>query len=220
MNGNPTTDRLVHELACDLTPVRRVPRLRVALGGVLLLWLTVAAVALATVGARADLATVLSNDLLFGGVFVGLLLTALGGSVAGLAAGVPGRGSAVRAGGALALAGLGLAVGICVVLMVSLGLEPGNAVAHDGVCLGRATTFAVLPATGILALLLRGWVLHPVRAAAVSLIGGLALGAVVAHLSCPFYGPRHFLLGHTLGPVIVALLVTLPLGATLRRWAR
>ncbi len=215
-----STERVIQRLAEDLAPVRPVPRLRVALATVLAAWAAVLAFVLLRDGARAELWGSLFSNAAFGGVFVGLALAAIGGAAAGLASGVPGREAVVRTGSAAALAGLAAAAGLCLVFLAAFGASDGSPFSTDGICFRRSAVFAVLPAAGLVAFSVRGWVQRPLRAGAIALLGAVALGSLVAHVSCPFFGARHLLLGHVGAPVALALLGALPLGLTLRRFAR
>jgi ABC-type proline/glycine betaine transport system permease subunit len=69
----------------------------------------------------------------------------------------------------------------------------------------------------ILSFLVRGWALHPIRAALVALLGAGALGTAIVHLGCGFLGPKHVLLGHLSVPVVLAVLGLYPLSVLLRR---
>ncbi len=82
--------RFIEALADDLTPVRPIARLRRIGAGVALVWLVVAAGALAVRGLRAELLSAMLESPAVGVIFVGLVLVAVGGVGAGLAASVPG----------------------------------------------------------------------------------------------------------------------------------
>ena len=191
-----------------------------AFAAVLVLWAAMAGVVFLTGTLRADL----WNDLLgngpFGAVLAGLVLAGVAGSIAALAAGVPGRERVVRAGALVALAGVAGAIGTCLAAIASTGVEYGGTLADHGLCFRNAAYFSLLPAAGLMAFMLRGWVGQPGRAAVVALAGAAGLGALVVHLSCPLSGPQHLLLGHAGVPVVLALLGALPLGLLLRRLAR
>jgi len=57
-------------------------------------------------------------------------------------------------------------------------------------------------------------------AAALSLTGGVALGAAVVHASCLSNSPLHQLLAHTLAPAAAVVGLTAPLALLMSRWAR
>lgn len=220
MTGGSTA-RLVDGLARDLRPVRRLPRLRSVACALVGLWGAVAGLVLWGTGARGDLPGLLLVDPLYAAVLAGLLTAAIGGSLAALASGVPGRQRAVRVGGAVALGGLAVALGACVAGLVAEHAAPGWPTATDRTCFRHATLFGLAPAVALLAFALRGWVERPLRAALATVVGGSAVGAAILHLVCPApVAPAHLLLGHVLVPVALGLAGALPLGAALRRWAR
>ena len=82
--------RLIAQLSDDLVPVRPTPRLRFSLGGVLVLWTALLSYVTYGTGVWASLGGAL-RDPLFAGVLAGLVLAALGGIIAALASGTPGR---------------------------------------------------------------------------------------------------------------------------------
>jgi hypothetical protein len=61
---------------------------------------------------------------------------------------------------------------------------------------------------------------RPGTGTAWALAGGVALGAVAVHATCPSESPLHWLVAHTLAPVMAVLLLTAPLTTLLARRAR
>jgi len=219
MSGT-STERLIDELTHDLPPVRRVPPLRWALVAVLAIWSGLVGAVLLASGGRVGLFAELVSSPIFGGVGLGLLVTAVGATAAAIASGVPGREAAVRLGMGAALAGAIGGVVCCLVGIASVGLGFGSPVATDAVCLGYTALFSLVPAFTVGLLVLRSWVARPLLAAALALLGTAALGALTSQLSCPFAGPRHLLLGHVSPPMLIVALGSLPAAMLIRRFAR
>ena len=211
---------LIRQLAEDLKPVRIVPRLRVSLGAVLALVVGFGALVLLASGPREQLWQALSGDVCFGGVFAGLLLAALGGSVAGLAGGAPGREWVFRIGGVVAILGLLGAVVVSGFFTAVRGWTSGSDLAADGMCFEHVVVFGALPALALVGLVLRGWVQRPLATAILTLVGGVALGGLVAQVTCTFSGARHLLVGHVSPLWMLALVGAVPLALLLRRLAR
>ena len=97
---------LIQELAANLSPVQRIPRLRRVAGWALLLAAATTALGLLVLGQRSDLLGLIGRDLGFSAALGGLALVAVGGVLGGLAAAVPGREPLARLGLGLALAGV------------------------------------------------------------------------------------------------------------------
>jgi hypothetical protein len=150
-----------------------------------------------------------------------MALTAAGALIAALAEAVPGRRGAVRAGGATALVGIGLAAAGSFSAVVAAGSAPSEIPVDRALaCLGRSCVLGALPALIACVLLARACLRRPLLGAAVAAAGGISLGAVAVHASCAAREPLHVLLGHTLGPVAAALLLALPLTILVRRLRR
>jgi hypothetical protein len=211
---------LIRQLAEDLEPVRRVPRLRVSLGAVLVLMVGLGALVLLASGPREQLWQALSGDACFGGVFAGLLLAALAGSTAGLAGGVPGREWVFRIGGVVAILGLLGAVFVSGFFTALRGWASGSDPASDGMCFEHVVLFGALPALALAGLVVRGWVQRPLATAGLMLVGGLALGGLVVQATCTFSGARHLFVGHVSPLWVLALIGAVPLALLLRRLAR
>jgi len=150
--------------------------------------------------------------------FGALVVAAVGGTASALAAGVPGRERVEMIGAMLASAGLLLGAVACLIGMRSLELEVAESPAGlDLMCFEEAAVLSLFPAGVVLSFLVRGWTLHPFRAALIALLGSGALGALIVHLNCGFLGPKHLLLGHMSVPVVLGILGLYPAGVVLRR---
>ncbi len=214
------TQRLIGELARDLAPVQRVPRLRVSVAMVVGIVAATALIAFWMQGLRPNLADALRFDPLFGGVFVGLVLTGVGAALAAVAAATPGRQRVVRAGAATGLVGGLGALALCLVGVAGAGFDAGSPLSSDRMCLGQVFRLAILPSVALAVVLARGWTSSPLAAAALALVAGVALGAMVTHLLCVFGGARHLLLGHLSGLLLFTGLGVVPLATLLRHLAR
>ena len=135
-----------------------------------------------------------------------------------LSAGVPGRERLELGASATASIGLMAAALACLAGMRAAGLEGSEfATARDGICFRHGVFLALLPAGVILSFLVRGWAVHPFRAAAIALLASGALGVSIVHLACDVFAPRHVLMGHLSVPVVLAALGVYPLAVILRR---
>jgi hypothetical protein len=218
--GASSTDSLVREMARDLRQVKRVASLRVSLLFVLGLWGLVL-VAFGTLSKlRADLVADLLSSPAYLSVAAGLVMIAVGGSLAALAAGIPGRDRASRGGAGAALVGLVLGGVGCGFALASVGLRHGSPMAADLSCFLHSMALAILPVLVVVGVVVRRWVVQPVLAGALSLGSAAAYGALLTQLACQSWGPRHLLLGHLAVPVVLALVGVLPLALLLRRTAR
>ncbi len=217
-----SSDRLISGLVEDLEPVRPLPRLRQAFAVILALWATLLGVVLWAHAGDAGLFRLFERPTLEGRVylvgFVGLLVAALGGTASALAAGIPGRERIEVGGMLLALLGLVAAAVTCLVGIDALGLSaPATPTGANAMCFREGALFSLLPAGVILSFLVRGWTIHPIRAAMIALVASGTLGALIVHANCGFFGPRHLLIGHLSIPIVFALLGVYPLAVVLRR---
>lgn len=215
-----TPDRLIGSLVDDLEPVRPLPRLRIAFAVILALWASVLGLVLWMKEGDAGVQSLFTNRIYFGS-FTGLLVASFGGTISALAAGVPGRGDLEIRSMLVSLVGLLAAALACVFGIYQLGLSTAlSSAGMDAMCFRESALLSLLPAGVILSFLVRGWASHPVRAAAVALLGSGALGAMVVHISCGFLGPRHMLISHLSVPVVLVLLGVYPLAVVLKRVRR
>lgn len=213
MSGDPTR-RLIDALAQDLVPVRPIPPLRAGVAAVLGVGLAGALVLVLRTGMRPELTAAFASAP-FASVGVGLLLAALGGVVAALAASVPGREREARAGTAIAALGVLLAAGGAALLLalrgaLGAGAWPGPVPisGHLG-CLARALALGLAPLAVASFYVVRA-VPRDARALALTGAAGCAaLGALAVHLTCRVEGALHLLAGHALAP-LAGLLVGAP----------
>lgn len=212
MNDPQQTEALLQRIVEDADACRPVPRLRVVAGGVAALSALVAALYLYFgVGLRPDLAHLMRGDLHFAGIWLGLLVTALGAGLWVVAASVPGRAAAERVGRRVALAGalLGFVIAPLAVLIHS-GSAALHAELHDFVCMGGAFGVAALPGAALLVWVLWTAPARPVRTALCAAVGAGALGALVIHGSCPAGDPGHWVRAHALAPLAAMAVAGLP----------
>lgn len=214
-------EALIRELAGDLDPVRPIPRIRTVTAGVIALWFAAAATGFAVLGLRPDLAEAMIGAPGVAAVFAGLGLAGLGGVVASLAMGVPGREVLARTALALAILGMLIAAGIGTLLFamspVAEARVPWSA---DLACLAVAILVGLLPAVGVVWFAGQASPFRPVIAVLAAAAGTAALGAATAQASCPHSEMRHLLVAHALAPAFGVLLLTLPLLVALKRFAR
>lgn len=213
------TSRLIQTLTRNLQPVRRLPRLRVAVTLALLIAAVTGASLLAVDGLRADLPSMLRSSMGFSVIVVGLALVALGGVVAALATSVPGREPAARAGLIMGLVGVGLTtvVGSIFLLRGPAAFAPEPSYLADVNCLSVSCLLSLPPAIGVLAFISRAAPHRLLLTVLAAVTGTVALGALAVHLSCPCVGARHLILGHALAPAMGAMILTVPFHAALRR---
>jgi hypothetical protein len=212
-----STDRLISGMVQDLEPVHTLPRLRSAFAMVLAVWAAVLGLVLwsqeTVTGAHS-----LGVNGVYLASFIGLLVSALGGTLSALAAGQPGREPLETMG--LAVSALGL---IAAAIACLVGMGGPDLVVHpsppgaNAMCFQRGVFLSILPAGVILSFIGRGWVAHPKRAALMAAGAAGALGGSIVHLSCDFLGPTHLLMGHLSVSVVLGLLGLYPLGLLLRR---
>jgi len=213
------TIQLIQKLSRALRPVQRIPRLRHAAGGVVLLWLAAGTLALALRGLRPDLFQQLDPAGAFVVILAGLGLIAFAGVMAALATSVPGRGMAVQVSLCVGLAGVMLAGGVggLLVLREAGPVPVACPFETDLACFTLACLLSLPPALGVLTFISRGSPYRPLIAVLAATTGSVALGALLVHVSCPESNPRHVILAHALAPLGGALLLTVPFRAALRR---
>ena len=220
MSGS-ASEALIRELARDLDPVQPIPRIRTVMTGVIALWFAVAAVGFTVLGLRPDLADAMIGVRGVLAVFAGLGLAGLGGVVAALAMGVPGREVLARAALILAILGMLIAAGVGTVLFaVSPVAEVGVPWTGDLACLAVAILVGLFPAVGVVWFAGRASPFRPVIAVLAAAAATAALGAITAEASCPHSEMRHLLVEHALEPAFGVLLLTLPLLVALKRFRR
>ena len=220
MSGSPS-EALIRELARDLDPVQPIPRIRTVMTGVIALWFAVAAIGVTVLGLRPDPADAMIGVRGVAAVFAGLGLAGLGGIVAALALGVPGREVLARVALALAILGMLMAAGVGALLFaVSPVAEVGVSWTADLACFAVAILVGLLPAAGVVWFAGRALPFRPVIAVLAAAAGAVALGAITAQASCTHSEMRHLLVAHALAPVFGVSLLTLPLLVALKRFGR
>lgn len=209
------TERLIDGLVGDLEPVAPLIRVRQAFAVVLAVWAAVLGVVLGAQQHPSGASSLFANGVYLTS-FLGLTLAALAATLSALAAARPGRERLERIGLALSAGGLLLASGVCVAGLMAEGASPSPPGA-DAMCLRNGAFLSLLPAGVVLSFLVRGWAVHPIRAALIGLVAAGALGGLTIHLSCDFLGPGHLLRGHIAVPLVLAVLGTYPAGLLVRR---
>jgi hypothetical protein len=100
------------------------------------------------------------------------------------------------------------------------GLAAGERITDCLSCIGRSLTLGAAPVLLACAFIVYAAVRRPGTGTAWALAGGVALGAVAVHATCPSESALHWLLAHTLAPAMAVLLLTAPLATLLARRAR
>jgi hypothetical protein len=215
-----STDRLVEDLARNVSPVAPLPRIRTVLFGVLAVWaLAFGAVMWLGSGAVDPDGAVPHGDPRFLLVGLGFGVFAVGATLRALAGAIPGR--EPTAGAGVRVAAIGAAVIALAFLWVFVG--GGSALGDLGgsmLCMGHAVMLALLPLVAVSLFLARAYVRNPAVAAAFAATGTIGLGALAVHVSCHGGGWLHVLLGHAFAPFAVGCLLAIPLGLALRLWSR
>ncbi len=194
-----STDDFIRALAEDLPPIQPMERLRETLSMALLASLPLSLVWLMTLGLRPELAGSASLPEFYLPIIAILALMAAGGLVAGVADAIPGRESTMMAGRWITALGGLAAIG-------SLGFINSHEMSHQAAssiqCV-LGTAFLAVPSVALCArFVARGAGVLRRRAFFFACVGGMALSALVIHLSCPESNAMHLILGHALAPTI------------------
>lgn len=213
------TQRLIAQLADDLTPVRRVPRLRSIASAVLAVSALVLAYSVSRAGVRGDWWQLVTGDASYAAALLGISICGLAATLAALAGALPGREAVFWRSGVAAGLGLAFAVIAAIVSLAMHGNFAGS-LHDDWGCLRSVLQLSPLPIAAVLFAASRGWVARPGLTAIAALTGATGAGAVAIHLACELGGARHILLGHVLAPVLLALVASVPAAMLLRRLAR
>lgn len=214
----PTAEDRIRDLTQTLRPVRPIPPLRGVVAAGAGLWLACVLALIWTGDVRPrpwnhpDW-----SDPGFLSILAGLALVAIGATVGALAESVPGREATARAGRvAAALGGLvAILGGLLSTSAAGLGFDVGELLA----CLSCISHAAIL---GLLSVLVScGFIAYavlrrPGASAALAIVGGVALGAMVVHVTCEASEGAHRLVSHALAPWIVASILTLPVSLATR----
>lgn len=211
-----SAEEQIRELAQDLAPVRPIPPLRGALTAAVALGLVALAAHRLLGGPDLRHAGSAVWSLPYLGTLAGLSLMALGALGAALAASVPGREAAARLGTRVAVAGVLLAVAGGLWGLAG-GVAGGASFADCLSCAGRAVALGAAPVLLACAFAVYAAVRRSGPRTALAVAGGVALGAAAVHVTCPSDSPLHWLLAHTLAPVMAVGVLTAPVAALLAR---
>jgi hypothetical protein len=210
-----TAEEQIHELARNLVPVRPIPPLRLVLGAAIALGLAAPIAAhwlLGGPGLRPGEGSVSSAPYL--ATLAGLVLVSIGALGTALAGAVPGREAASRVGGWMATCGIVLATaGGLWGVFTGDGLAAGDRITDCLSCIARGLTLSVAPVLLAIAFTVYAAARRPGVGTAVALAGGVALGSAAVHVTCPSDSPLHWLLAHSLAPVVAVLVLAAPLAA-------
>ncbi len=216
--SDPATDTLIHRLASEAGPVRRIAPPKWAFLPVVAITTGIGAAFLGPSALVRGLQRAVSEGGIDSVVLVGLLVAAAGGIAAALAEREPGRNDSTRLGLAALAAGLGLAA---IGAIAAACLEPSGATSWGEQlrCLAHCSLLAAPPATLLLFLLIRSAPGRPRIAALAAGAGAAALAAVIVHLACAGHGEPHRLAAQGLAPLLGAALA-LPFARRLARWSQ
>ena len=215
--SDAVTDTLIHRLATEAGPVRRISSPEWAF---LLVVAITTGVGAAFLGPSAVLRG-MQRSVFEGGiesvVLVGLLVAAAGGIAAALAEREPGRDHSTRLGLAALAAGLGLAA-IGTIAAACLELSGATSWGDHLRCLAKCSLLAAPPAALSLLLLSRSAPGRSRLAALAAGAGAAAFGSAIVHLACAGDGEPHRLAAQGLAPLLGAALA-LPFARRLARWS-
>ena len=212
--GERKTEQLVLELARELIPVRRIPRLRVVALVLSVGALCLAALVVAVLGLRPDVRTGTASASYLG-IVAGLGLFSLGGLAAALGASVPGREALTRAGLAALVASLAVWMAAGAAQLgggARLGPLDGAWLGTSARCLLIATGVGLLPVLALLRFVGSAFAVSPRIAVGVGAAGMVAFGSLSVHLTCSADEVLHVASAHLIGPLVVGALLGLMLG--------
>lgn len=211
MSDDPTRS-LVRTLVEDLRPVRPLPPLRRALALVLGVGAVAGGAGLWLLGANPELLAVASRYPSFAVIWAGLLVVAVGGVTAALAAAVPGRDLEARVAFTVTTAGAVTAVGVggAMALLGPASGVPAAPASAAGLCASMAMLLSLPAAAVACGFVLRGAPGRPLASLAAAAAGAVALGAFANHMACRQHDALHLLFGHALAPMFAALLFAMP----------
>jgi hypothetical protein len=195
-----STDRLLQALVEDagpIEPIHSMGRVAAGLCAIFGVWWIASVWLLGGVRDAASLVDVVTD-----GFFLGLVSSIVGATGAVLAAREPGRETAAR--GAVTLAGVGVAVILTTFAMRVADGAAGSSLGADLHCALASACVGSVPAVMLLGVALGGWRGRPLVSSIAAATGGVALGAVAVHVTCPAQGAWHVLLGHCVLPLMAA----------------
>lgn len=216
-----STEQLIHDLARDVPPVRRIPALRTEMTAVVAVWaIAVAGMWIFGTPLFDFVRSIPWDDANFSSVFAGLSLIAVGATLSALAASVPGREKVASASAGAALLGVVVALGGG--LWAVVRSAPRGALDLLGCleCMSHAGALALLPGLVTSFFLVRAFARRPLLGAGFAVAGTVALGGLAVHISCRGAGALHVLVGHALAPVFLGFALAVPVGLLVRTWSR
>jgi hypothetical protein len=211
------TEDLIHELAKDAPPVRRLQPLSVRLFG----WVALAALSLGVVtmwmGARRDLAEALQHSA-FQFEAAMLILTAMSAAVGALTVSIPGRerSALIRwlpiVGGAICILWVGSEL-----VFASMTGAPTGRLTFAWRCVYKTASVALVPGIALFALVRRAAPLRAAWAGLLAILATASVGVLGANVICPIDRPLHLLLWHV-APLMLFAAIGAGLGTWLIRW--
>ena len=210
------SERLIDGLVADLDPVDPLPRARVGLAGIAIVWAGVAAWSLQGLDHAPGVAN-LGQEPLYGLALLGLAAAGFAGAGAAILGTRPGRETEQRHAAGLALVVFGAAVVACAVGFLGSERAMASSSGIDGACFQRSFLLSVLPGLAIGRSILAGWPGQPLVAGALAIGAAGALGALAVHLVCDLATADHLLTAHLSVPLVAAAVGCLPAGFLLAR---
>lgn len=204
-----STENMIRELAAGLPPVKPLGRLRDAILLALLISLPFDAYWLLSSGLREQFRLGESPDVTFLAVAAILVTLLIGGSLAGLAAAIPGREDAFALGRNLTIGGAVAGGLLFAISWVGSGTEIGEVMGSSLQCIIGATTLGVPTSLYLASYVLRGAPVRAPVAIALACAGGIGVSASIVHLTCSHRLAAHLVLGHGLAPIAVGAAVLL-----------
>lgn len=138
----------------------------------------------------------------------------LGGLVCSLASAIPGREQTAKAGRNAAILG-----GVAALAVGASGAWGADGQSYAGSlgCIVRSIGLGIAPLLVAGLFVARGAASGLWHASYFALIGSIGLGALAVHATCPTWTGGHVLLGHHIGPLVIATLAAFPLASVLAR---
>lgn len=207
------TEDLIHQLAADARPVRRLPSTTTRVAAWLLLAGASLAVVMLLMGVRRELGDI-TDRVDFTVEAALLLLTAVSAAIGALLVSIPGAGLAPRV--RWIPVGLGVA---CVLLAMgelayaAVSGAPTGRLTFGWHCLYKTTSVALVPGVVLFAMLRRAAPLNPGWAGLLAVLATASIGVLGANIICPNDRPLHMLLWH-----VLPLMLFAGGGAALGRW--
>jgi len=204
-----TPDSLIGELARDLAPVRRVPRLRRVAALALALGLAAATASILLWGLNATFSELRAPPRYWIAI-LGLLAFSAGGSTAALGSSIPGRELLIRGGVIAMVLGAALAVTSSALFLLRLADgEPAGSPwsALSFVCMSKAALIAIPAGVLLAGFAARAFPRRPSLTVGCGALAGVAFGALPVSVSCGSENILHVVFAHTLSPLSVGLVL-------------